>query len=129
MCIVDPSMLLDHNLVVANGHDEYWSREMRTAFETARDSGVNIAFMASNTSYWQVRYENSEQTLVGYKVDPGTAGNDPSPIPPTSRCSFASSRPLDPSVSYWVCSTWIRTLRIMRLMKAHTQLILSKLLL
>ena len=62
-----PRSLLEHRLVVTLGHGEYWTREMRNAFESARDLGTNLAFMGANTAYWQVRYENNERTIVGYK--------------------------------------------------------------
>ena len=56
------------------GHDEYWTSTIRTAFDTARDRGTNLAFLGANNGYWQVRYANGEQTVVGYKsfADPET---------------------------------------------------------
>jgi hypothetical protein len=63
----DPSSLLGYKLVVALGHGEYWTSRMRDAFEAARDAGVNLAFMGSNQAYWQVRYENDDRVIVGYK--------------------------------------------------------------
>ncbi|HBE66538.1 MAG TPA: hypothetical protein DDW52_00180, partial [Planctomycetaceae bacterium] len=59
----DPAMLLDHQLVISTGHDEYWSKETRDGFEAARDSGTNLGFFTSNAAYWQVRYENADRTL------------------------------------------------------------------
>lgn len=38
------------------GHDEYWSRPMRTAVEGARDVGLDLGFFSGNTSYWQTRF-------------------------------------------------------------------------
>ncbi len=63
----DPDSLVQHRLVMTAGHDEYWTKEMRDAFQAARESGTNLAFMGANTGYWQVRYENSGETMVGYK--------------------------------------------------------------
>jgi hypothetical protein len=63
----DPATLLAHRAVITAGHGEYWTMRMRDAFEAARDAGTNLAFMGANTGYWQVRYEDSGQTLVGYK--------------------------------------------------------------
>jgi hypothetical protein len=63
----DPDSLLQHRLVMTAGHDEYWTKEMRDAFQAARDSGTNLAFMGANAGYWQVRYENDGETIVGYK--------------------------------------------------------------
>jgi hypothetical protein len=62
-----PASLLTHRLVMTAGHDEYWTKEMRDAFDAARDDGTNLAFMGSNTAYWQVRYEDGGRTIVGYK--------------------------------------------------------------
>ena len=63
----NPGSLLQHRLVVVNGHDEYWTKEMFDAFEGARNRGTNLAFMGANDAYWQVRYEDAERTIVSYK--------------------------------------------------------------
>jgi N,N-dimethylformamidase beta subunit-like, C-terminal/PKD domain len=63
----DPSSLLAHRLVIVDGHDEYWTSRIRDAFDAARDAGTNLAFVGANIGYWQVRYENDERTIVGYK--------------------------------------------------------------
>jgi len=73
---VDPDSLLRHRLVVVAGHDEYWSKRMRDAFDAARDAGTNLAFTGSNAAYWQIRYEDDHHTIVGYKDYP-----DPEPDP------------------------------------------------
>ena len=67
-----PESLLQHRLVIVAGHDEYWSKTMRDAFDAARDAGTNLAFTGSNAAYWQIRYEDDHRTIVGYKeyVDP-----------------------------------------------------------
>jgi hypothetical protein len=72
----DPESLLKHRLVVVAGHGEYWTGPMRDAFERARDAGTNLAFLGANVGYWQVRYENDERTLVGYK-SPADPVDDP----------------------------------------------------
>jgi hypothetical protein len=71
-----PESLLQHRLVVVAGHDEYWSKTMRDAFDAARDAGTNLAFTGSNAAYWQIRYEDDHRTIVGYKDYP-----DPNPDP------------------------------------------------
>lgn len=73
----DPSILLGHALDMSAGHDEYWTSGMRTGWETARDTGVNLAFMGADDANWQVRYEDDRRTMVAYKylTDPVT---DPS---------------------------------------------------
>ncbi len=63
----DPMELQRHRLVMTAGHDEYWTREIRDGLEAALAARTNLAFMGANTGVWQVRYENSERTIVGYK--------------------------------------------------------------
>ena len=55
----DPALLQRHSVVMSTAHDEYWSREMRQAFEGARDSGVNLVFFGANACYRQVRFEDT----------------------------------------------------------------------
>jgi hypothetical protein len=62
-----PSSLLDHRLILVNGHDEYWTKQMFDAFEAARNRGTNLAFMGANDAYWQMRYEDGGRTIVSYK--------------------------------------------------------------
>lgn len=63
----DPSSLVGRKLVIVAGHSEYWTKEMRDAFETARAAGTSLAFMGANAAYWQIRYEEEFRTIVGYK--------------------------------------------------------------
>lgn len=63
----DPSSLDGRTLVIVAGHGEYWSKEVRDAFEAARATGTNLVFMGANAAYWQVRYEEGFTTIVGYK--------------------------------------------------------------
>ena len=63
----DPASLLRHRLVLVNGHDEYWTKQMFDAFDGARNRGTNLAFLGANAAYWQVRYEDAGRTMVSYK--------------------------------------------------------------
>ena len=83
------SLLLTHRGILVAGHDEYWSWQMRSNFEAARDGGVNLGFFAANTCYWQVRLEPStvngavDRNIVAYKevaltLDPYATDSDPS---------------------------------------------------
>ena len=69
----NPNELLCHRVVMTSGHDEYWTKTMRDAFEAARDAGVNLAFVSGDSGYWQMRYEDNRRTIVEYR----TADNDP----------------------------------------------------
>ncbi len=63
----EPWSLAGHRLLMTSGHDEYWSREMRDAFDAALAGGTNLACMGANTAYWQARLEDAERTIVEYR--------------------------------------------------------------
>lgn len=78
------SLLLDHNVFLSVGHDEYWSGQQRTNVEAARDAGVNMQFLTGNEVYWRTRWEPAAssdgtpyRTLVSYKETWGDAKIDP----------------------------------------------------
>jgi hypothetical protein len=77
------SSLLKHRLVMTAGHGEYWTKGERDAFETAREAGVNLAFMGANTGYWQIKYADGGQTIVAYK-----SRYDPEPDPALKTTMF-----------------------------------------
>jgi hypothetical protein len=64
---VDGASLLEHRLVIVGGHDEYWTSEIRDAFDTALARGTNLAFTGSNDAYWRIKYEDDGRTIFGYK--------------------------------------------------------------
>jgi hypothetical protein len=65
----NPQILQQHRTVIVSGHSEYWSKNMRDGFDTARDAGTNLFFAGANNAYWQVRYEDSscasDDTICG----------------------------------------------------------------
>jgi hypothetical protein len=70
----DPALLSNKNygLYLSVGHDEYWSMGMRDTVEAFIGQGGHAAFFSGNTSFWQVRLEDSTPagpaaTMVGYK--------------------------------------------------------------
>ena len=63
----EPWSLVGHRLLITSGHDEYWTKEMRDAFDAALAEGANLACMGANTAYWQIRFEDSERTMVEYR--------------------------------------------------------------
>ncbi|MFI6796251.1 DUF4082 domain-containing protein [Streptosporangium canum] len=78
--------LLEHKIFVSSGHDEYWSNEMRSSIQNARDNGVNLIFFSGNEVFWKTRWENSLdatgtpfRTMVCYKETHANAKIDPSP--------------------------------------------------
>ena len=72
----DPGQLRRARVVLDFGHSEYWSSEQARAFAAARDSGVSLLFLSSDTMAWRVRFSDA-QTIVAYKehvaLDPNRA--------------------------------------------------------
>ncbi len=87
-----PQTLLRHRLVIANGHDEYWTKGMRDAFERARALGTNLAFVGANIGFWQIRYDDNRRTLVEYR----NPGPDPEPNPALKTEMFRQLTPPRP---------------------------------
>ncbi|MDD2881700.1 MAG: hypothetical protein PHQ58_14815 [Rhodoferax sp.] len=76
----DSASLNGYKLFLTAGHDEYWSRNMRSRFDIFVGAGGNAAIFSGNTCWWQVRFEansggTANRTLVCYKsrsTDPDT---------------------------------------------------------
>ena len=88
----NPPELQRHRLFMTAGHDEYWSKTIRDALETAREAGTNLAFMGGNTGYWQLRYEDNRRTLVEYRI----RSVDPEPNPALKTTQFRLLGPRRP---------------------------------
>jgi hypothetical protein len=80
----NPALLKNHSIFMSSGHDEYWSASQRSAVESARDAGVNLAFFTGNEMFWKTRWEPSadgtntqDRTLVSYKDTHFTTRQDP----------------------------------------------------
>ena len=54
--------MLKPKLLLTQGHCEYWTWAMRQHVASWRDQGVHLAFLGSNTAFWQVRYEDIDGT-------------------------------------------------------------------
>lgn len=83
-----PRTLLQHKLDVVAGHDEYWSKRMRDAWELARARGHNLAFMGANDAYWQVIMQDGGREIFAYK-----SLYDPNPNPALKTAMFRELTP------------------------------------
>src|SRR5205823_1298744 len=64
----DPSLVHGRRMLLLQGHSEYWTEAMRGAFDEAAARGTNLAVLAANDGYWQVRFADpSRRLLIGYK--------------------------------------------------------------
>lgn len=81
------SLIEQHKVLVAAGHDEYWSAQEVANVTAARNAGVNLAFFTGNEVYWKTRLApdaagESDRTLITYKESLDSAQTDPDD-PPT----------------------------------------------
>jgi hypothetical protein len=60
-------LLGNYRLLVAVGHHEYWSKEMRDHVENFVSAGGNAAFFAGNTCWFQVRFDLNTSRVICYK--------------------------------------------------------------
>ena len=80
------SEILEHQVFLSVGHDEYWSAGQRANVEAARAAGVDLGFFSGNEIFWKTRWETSidgsgtaHRTLVCYKETHAGAKIDPDP--------------------------------------------------
>jgi Domain of unknown function (DUF4082)/Bacterial Ig-like domain len=81
------SLIEQHKVLMAAGHDEYWSAPEMANITAARNAGVNMAFFTGNEAYWETRWApdaagESDRTLITYKETLNSAVSDPDD-PPT----------------------------------------------
>jgi hypothetical protein len=91
----DPDALAGAAGVVSTGHDEYWSKEMRSGVEQARDAGTNVGFFGANAMYWRIRFEEGGRVIAGYK----DASLDPVPDDSTTTVRWRQAPHPDPESS------------------------------
>lgn len=75
------NLLKGHQVVVINGHSEYWTLNQRQAVENALLAGSSLASFSANTMLWRVRYALADttyryvicykDTVAGASIDPG----------------------------------------------------------
>lgn len=93
--------ILNHQLFLSVGHDEYWSLGQRRNVEAARAAGVHLAFFSGNEVFWKTRWEASidgtataHRTLVVYKETHDNAKIDPKADEWTG--TWRDARPFNP---------------------------------
>jgi len=74
----DPHLLDGASALISPGHDEYWSPPERAYVTTARDSGVNLAFLGANAVFRRTRLEGRRIVCykTSYAADPMYGMND-----------------------------------------------------
>ncbi|MGI9022066.1 MAG: N,N-dimethylformamidase beta subunit family domain-containing protein [Acidimicrobiales bacterium] len=71
------TLLVNHKAILTLGHDEYWTLEMRTNVEAARERGVNLAFFGANAVFRQIRLTPSDLGPFRREINYRVAKDDP----------------------------------------------------
>ena len=70
-----------HRIYITLAHDEYATMATMDRLQAALAGGTSLAFLTGNTYAWQIRYEDNDRTIVGYKE---LAAQDPVQGPTTT---------------------------------------------
>jgi hypothetical protein len=70
-----------HRAYITLAHDEYATMATMDRLQAAVAGGTSLAFLTGNTYAWQIRYEDNDRTIVGYK---DLAAQDPVQGPTTT---------------------------------------------
>jgi N,N-dimethylformamidase beta subunit-like protein len=70
-----------HRIYITLAHDEYGTLATMDRLQAALANGTSLAFLTGNTLAWQIRYEDNDRTIVGYK---DLAAEDPVQGPTTT---------------------------------------------
>ncbi len=76
---IDPTIPSHYQVAVSHGHSEYWTDNLRNAYENARDAGTHLVFISGNTSLWRVRFDPTDMNrrrMICYKDSADTTGWD-----------------------------------------------------
>lgn len=67
-----PGLPMNYGVVVSAGHDEYWSRPMRSGVAAHVARGGSALFFGGNTCWWQIRFEGDDRIVChkGFSPDP-----------------------------------------------------------
>ncbi|MFO0973962.1 MAG: DUF6605 domain-containing protein [Phycisphaerae bacterium] len=71
----NPAILQNYDIIVFSDHMEYNTSQFYTAISAHHARGGHLCFLSANDLWWQVRYENDDTLMVGYKQS--AVPNDP----------------------------------------------------
>jgi hypothetical protein len=69
----DPALAAGYRLLVAAGHDEYWSSATRDAVQRFVEAGGNVAFFGANLCWWRIHLVDGASAMVCHQGGPGGA--------------------------------------------------------
>jgi hypothetical protein len=88
------AVLLNHQVYMDSGHDEYWTDQQYQNVLAAGQAGVNLMFLSGNEIYWQTRFGagltgDANRTMITYKDTHANTLIDPTG---TATSSFMDAR-------------------------------------
>jgi sugar lactone lactonase YvrE len=88
----DPFLVLSARMFLSVANDEYWTLTERNAVESARDAGVNMAFLGADQALWRVRLEPSSKGVADRVIACYKADQDKDPILAAQGPLYATAR-------------------------------------
>lgn len=70
----DPELLQGYQVVMINGHGEYWSREAYENVDRYLSGGGNVMVLSGNVMLWRVSYNEDHSIMECRKLDAGIGG-------------------------------------------------------
>jgi hypothetical protein len=69
-----PEMLSDYEVVIINGHSEYWSAEAYNALDGYLSAGGQVVVLSGNTMFWRVSFDAAGEIMECRKLPPSVGG-------------------------------------------------------
>jgi|GEM_PF-389118 len=77
----NPSLLGSYQVVVLNGHSEYWSAAAYDGLQQFLQKGGNLVVASGNTMFWRVSFDPTSTIMECRKWPSGTAGGSANAAP------------------------------------------------
>jgi N,N-dimethylformamidase len=69
-----PAMLSDYEIVIINGHSEYWSAEAYNALDSYLSAGGRAVVLSGNTMFWRVSFDAAGEIMECRKLPASVGG-------------------------------------------------------
>jgi hypothetical protein len=70
----EPGMLADYDVVVINGHSEYWTTEAYNALDGYLSAGGQVVVLSGNTMFWRVSFDAARDIMECRKLPESVGG-------------------------------------------------------
>lgn len=69
-----PAIFADYEIVVLNGHSEYWSAKAQDGLDAYLAEGGQVIVLSGNTMFWRVSFDESGDIMECRKLPSGVGG-------------------------------------------------------